>query len=291
MKHIFTFIILSFFISLNLTGQYTEVGVFAGVSNYHGDLTPKNLEVSSYAPAFGAFGRYNFNGHFAIKTHFYKGILQGSDFNAQVTKGERERNLSFQSDIYELGAQFEYNFLDFKVKIKDHITTPYVFAGVSGFYYNPQAEINGQWFNLRTLSTEGQGLEGSDTQPYSKFTVAIPWGLGVKFNLNHLTNIGLEFGIRTTFTDYIDDVSTTYPDLDLLANEKGDFAAALSYRMPEYDPDAPIDPQGMSRGNPEDNDWYFFGGVTISVNIGKANGFKQHQKKPATRKKAPKMTF
>ena len=291
MKHIFTLVIFSFFISMNLSSQYTEVGFFAGVSNYHGDLTPKNLEVSSYASAFGAFGRYNFNGHIAGKVHFYKGLLQGSDYKAQITKGERERNLSFQSDVYELGAQIEYNFLDFKVAIKDHITTPYIFAGVAGFYYNPQAEINGQWFDLRPLSTEGQGLEGSSAQPYKKFSLAIPWGLGVKFNINHLTNIGLEFGIRKTFTDYIDDVSTTYPDLNLLASEKGDFAAALSYRTPEYDPDALVDPQGLSRGDATNKDWYFFGGFTISVNIGKASGFKQNQKKTTSRKKTPKMTF
>lgn len=291
MKQLITLVIFSTFISINLSSQYTEVGIFAGVSNYHGDLTPKNLEVSSYAPSFGAFGRYNFNGHFAVKFHFYKGILQGSDFNAQITKGERERNLSFRTDVYELGTQFEYNFLDFKVAIKDHITTPYIFAGVAGFYFNPQAEINGQWFNLQPLSTEGQGLEGSTAQPYQQFSFAIPMGLGVKFNINHLANIGLEFGMRKTFTDYIDDVSTTYPDLNLLASEVGDFAAALSYRTPEYNPDLLVDPQGTKRGDATNKDWYFFGGVTISVNIGKVNGFKQHHKKPVSRKKAPKMTF
>jgi len=291
MKQLFTLVIFSVFISINLSSQYTEVGIFAGVGNYHGDLTPKNLEVSSYAPAFGVFGRYNFNGHFATKVHLYKGILQGSDRHAQITKGNRSRNLSFRTDVYELGAQFEYNFLDFKVAIKDHITTPYIFAGVAGFYYNPQAEIDGQWHDLQPLSTEGQGLEGSTAQPYQQFSVAIPMGLGVKFNINNSINIGLEFGMRKTFTDYIDDVSTTYPDLDFLADEVGDFAAALSYRTPEYDPDALADPQGTIRGDATNKDWYFFGGLTISVNIGKANGFQKNQKKPTPRKKVPKMTF
>ena len=134
-------------------------------------------------------------------------------------------------------------------------------------------------------------MEGSSAQPYQKLSIAIPMGLGVKFNINHVTNIGLEFGMRKTFTDYIDDVSTTYPDLNVLASEVAVFAAALSYRAPEYNPDAPADPQGTSRGDATDKDWYFFGGVTFSVNIGKANGFKQNQKKPASRKKVPKMTF
>ena len=62
------------------------------------------MEVSSYAPSFGAFGRYNFNGHIAAKVHFYKGILQGSDYKSQITKGERARNLSFKTDIYEVAS-------------------------------------------------------------------------------------------------------------------------------------------------------------------------------------------
>ncbi|MDB4443513.1 DUF6089 family protein [Saprospiraceae bacterium] len=274
MKQLISIVIFSFFTSINIYSQHSEFGFFVGFSNYHGDLTPKNMEVSSYAPSFGAFGRYNFNGHIAAKVHFYKGILQGSDYKSQITKGERARNLSFKTDIYELGAQLEYNFLDFKLKINHHITTPYIFAGVAGFYYNPQAEINGQWFDLQPLATEGQGLEGSNIEPYQQTSIAIPMGFGIKFNINHLANIGLEFGMRKTFTDYIDDVSTTYPDLNILAMEHGDFAAALSYRVPEYNPSALSNPKGTNRGDPTNNDWYFFGGVTISVNIGNASEFK-----------------
>ena len=56
--------------------------------------------------------------------------------------------------------------------------------------------------------------------------------------------------------------------------EHGDFAAALSYRVPEYNPSALSNPKGTNRGDPTNNDWYFFGGVTISVNIGNASEFK-----------------
>ena len=289
------FILLIFFcFHLNIFAQkhYTEAGLFFGVSNYHGDLTPHIMEVNEYNMAFGAFGRYNFNGHFGIKFHFYKGTLSGTDFNAQVLEGDRERNLSFRSDLLELGAQFEYNFLNFQVSKNDHITTPYIFAGIAGFHFNPQAEYNGQWFNLQELGTEGQGLEGY-AEPYNLLSFAIPVGVGVKFNINHLTNIGLEFGVRTTFTDYLDDVSTVYPDLEALGNINGQFATALSYRTGEYDPNLVVaDPAGTPRGNPEINDFYFFGGIMLSVNIGKKNGFKDRQKQPTKRqKRAPKMEF
>ena len=289
MKHIFTFLAFSFLIQFNGISQYTEAGIFGGVSNYIGDLAPKFMEVKEYAPAFGAFGRHNFTGHFSVKLHFYKGVLQGSDSHSQITKGNRTRNLSFRSDIYELGLQVEYNFLDYNAVIANHLTTPYIFAGVAGFYFNPQAQYDRQWFDLQPLGTEGQGLEGY-AKPYQKYSIGIPMGIGVKFNLTHSVNIGLETGMRKTFTDYIDDVSTTYPDLQVLSEEKGGFAAALSYRTPEYDPKLATDPTGLERGNSKIKDWYFFGGVTVSVNIGKANGFENKQKKPRNRKR-PKMEF
>ncbi|HFB99981.1 MAG TPA: hypothetical protein ENJ53_04170 [Phaeodactylibacter sp.] len=289
MKHTFSFLVLFFFIQFTGLSQYTEVGVFAGVSNYKGDLAPNFMEVQGYAPAFGAFGRYNFTGHFSVKMHFYKGILKGTDAYSQITKGNRARNLSFRTDLYELGLQVEYNFLNYDAVIGNHVTTPYVFGGVAGFYFNPQAEYDGQWFDLQPLGTEGQGLEGY-ASPYQKFSLGIPMGFGVKFNLSHSTNIGLEVGMRKTFTDYIDDVSTVYPDLNVLNEEKGGFAAALSYRTPEYDPKMATDPTGLERGDAKLKDWYFFGGVTISVNIGKASGFENRQKRPRSRRK-PKMEF
>lgn len=295
MKHFLTIVIFALFLQFNATAQYTEAGIFAGVSNYQGDLSRNaTMEISEYAAAFGAFGRYNFNGHFAAKVHFYKGVLQGGDYHAQGQRqtGRRARNLSFRSDLYELGLQFEYNFLDFNIAIRDHITTPYVFAGVAGIYFNPQAEIDGQWHDLQPLGTEGQGLEGNPDF-YSLFNLAIPMGVGVKFNLNHLTNIGLELGMRKTFSDHLDDVSADYyPDIKELSEARGEVAAALAYRTLEFDPTRVDDLSLLERGNPDNKDWYFFGGVTISVNIGKASGFDKKQKQPTRRqKKAPKMEF
>ncbi len=289
MKKIFSILILFIVLQTSLSAQYFEAGIFAGVSNYQGDLAPNIMEVSGYAPAFGAFGRYNFTGHFAVKGHFYKGLLKGSDHNAQISKGHRTRNLSFQTDLYEIGITAEYNFINYNIATKEHVTTPYVFAGISGVYFNPQAELNGQWYDLQPLGTEGQGLSGYDA-PYQQFTIGIPAGLGVKFNINEKINVGLEFGIRYTLTDYLDDVSTKYPDLKILAEEKGDFAAALSYRKLEYDPNLVEDPTGMERGDSSNNDLFFFGGITLSANIGKVKDFRTRNGQPI-KKKLPKMEF
>jgi len=289
MKKIIALLTITIFFQINIFSQYTEAGIFAGVSNYHGDLTDRFVETSDYALAFGAFGRYNFTGHLAVKAHFYKGRLQGSDANSHITKGHRERNLSFRSDIYELGVQFEYNFVDYNLALRDHITTPYIFAGVSGFSFNPQAELNGAWVDLQPLGTEGQGLPGN-AQPYQLFGIGIPVGMGVKFSLSNNVNLGLELGVRKTFTDYIDDVSTLYPDLQLLGEENGETAMTLSYRTPEYDENLTIDPTGMERGDATNKDWYFFGGLTVSVNIGQVKDYRLRKGQPL-KKKLPKMTF
>jgi hypothetical protein len=45
--------------------------------------------------------------------------------------------------------------------------------------------------------------------------VAIPFGIGAKMNVSKKVGIGLEWGPRKTFTDYLDDVSGTYPDVSL----------------------------------------------------------------------------
>lgn len=290
MKSLNTLIFLLFFFPTILSAQYFEAGIFAGVSNYQGDLAPGFMKATEYAPAFGIFGRYNFTGHLGMKVHLYKGVLQGSDKGAPLKNGLRQRNLSFQSDIYELGIQGEYNFINFNVMKGDHITTPYAFAGVSGFYFNPVAELDGILHELQPLGTEGQGLPGYDAK-YKQFSIGIPAGVGIKFNFNKTVNIGLEMGVRYTFTDYIDDVSGKYPDLNVLNETSGEIAASLSYRTPEYNNSIITNPEGQFRGGEQGrNDFYFFGGMTISFNIGQVKEFEKRKKKPKKQKK-PKMGF
>src|SRR5208283_3885074 len=101
--------------------------------------------------------------------------------------------------------------------------TSYLFAGASVMYFNPHGEWNGQWYALRPLSTEGEGLVPT-RRKYSLIQPAIPLGIGFKFALNDKWSVGIEYGIRITFTDYIDDVSKTYFDPTLLSQEKGPIA-------------------------------------------------------------------
>lgn len=259
---LFTFIILLF--PSTSQAQYFDTGIFYGVSSYQGDLSPNAMDPSQYNLALGAFLRYHLSTRIAVKTHLYGGTLTGTDaFSAR----HRTRNLHFKSNILEWGVQGEYSLFSYEMLDKTHISTPYILAGLSAFYFNPYAEYRGVPRELRILGTEGQGLKGYDDF-YKRVQLSIPLGLGIKVAINQTTNIGIEFGVRKTFTDYIDDVSGNYPDLADLFEQRGSLAHNLSFRSGEYD-DAyrTVNPSGNSRGNPNNNDLYFFGGVTLSINF------------------------
>ena len=275
---------------LNLAkAQYFEAGLFGGTSNYLGDLTTSIPEGPEYRPAYGAFVRYNYH-RFAAKLHFYKGDVGGSDYYSTVESGRRERNLSFNSPLYEAGFQVEFNLFKYAIWAKRNSSTPYLFAGFSAFYFNPQAELNGEVYDLQTIGTEGQGLPGY-AAPYNNFSYAIPMGGGIKLSLTKEINVGLEGGLRMTFTDYLDDVSGFYPDMNALIEAKGEIARDLSYRAPEYDQFLSIsDPSGRGRGNPDVNDFYLFVGLTLSYNFGITSDFGERKNEPKSKPK-PQVEF
>ena len=256
--------------ALALQGQFWEGGAFVGASSYSGDLARRAQEPSEYGLSYGLFGRYNMRRHLSFKLHAYRGEISGTDANSSLASGRRDRNLSFQSDIYEVGGQVEFNLLGFDPASSDHLTTPYLFAGVAGFYYNPMADFGGELVELQPLGTEGQTLNGDD--PYSLYQVSFPLGVGFRFSLNRYACIGFEAGARLTLTDYLDDVSTTYPDIDALRAQNS-LAADLSFRTPEFRDDINLpNPEGTSRGNPDNDDWYFFGGITVSFYLSDTSG-------------------
>ena len=130
--------------------------------------------------------------------------------------------------------------------------SPYIFGGVGVFFFNPKS--NG--VALRDLGTEGQNVGFEGRKKYNLYSFSIPFGFGVKISLNSRLGFGFEWGLRKTFTDYIDDVSTTYY-LDGANIDPANTAMYLS------DPTGLHKPY-MQRGNPKTNDWYAFTGISLS---------------------------
>jgi opacity protein-like surface antigen len=243
--------LLCFLAASKIWAQHTEVGVNAGAAFYKGDLShtfPGTVKEAH--PAFGLFMRSNPSDYISYKLMFNYAAVSGRDKHA-IEDDLLKRDLSFKTNILELGLQLEYNIKGYQPYALSSPFSPYIFAGIAGIHYNPQARYNNDWEDLRPLQTEGVS--------YKKLSVAIPFGGGVKYALNDHWNVGAEFGFRPTLTDYLDDVSKTYRSKAELTASGGQVAADLGNKI-----DAP---SGLKRGNNSGIDWYHILNVSISYNF------------------------
>jgi hypothetical protein len=234
-----------------------QIGLQFGGSNYHGDLANEIVPGETHLMA-GIFVKRNMSSHFATSLQFSYGKISGTDENFD---NYAWRNLSFYSSVFELSFLTEFNFQPYGVNVLDKRFTPYLFTGFSLFAFNPKADYNGEEQVLRDLGTEGQLLDGGPKK-YKLIQPAIPMGMGIKYNLTHHLEIGFRVGFRKTFTDYLDDVSTEYPDFTVLSDQAGNASAWLSHREIENG-FSPVN-EGTMRGDPNLKDWYLFGGITIA---------------------------
>ncbi len=264
-KLLFFTILFSSFIG---KAQYAELGVLGGTSYYLGELNHQHFQ--PFKPAGGIIFRNNLGKRLAFRMHAFYGNIEGSDANSK-NEWEQGRNLNFNSHIFELAGGFEINYFKYKMsrtikERKGEYYTPYLFIGLSYFNYNPKTDYNGETFELQPLGTEGQGTSANNKKQYKLNQISIPLALGVKFNVSKWMSIGLEYGIRRTFTDYLDDVSGNYVDPELLRAENGSLSANLSDRSTDNYSNQSF-PGGQQRGNPNNRDWYSFSGITLMFNL------------------------
>ncbi len=255
-------LLLIFCIS-SFTAQYlTDFGINIGASNYLGEIGGKeaqrrdfifDMKLAQTKPSFGFFHRHRFNESYGITTTLTFAKIAGTDAITE-NPARKERNLSFFNTITELSTRGEYYFYTIH-DVGNHGRywvnfRPYVFAGLGIFHHAPKAEYNGSVYNLRPLKTEGQ------EKSYSLFSVSVPAGLGFYFTFKNRYRLSFEMAYRKTFTDYLDDISTTYAATEDLDSE---LAIELANRNDEIDSDdAQIDPNnyesGGIRGNSSDKD-------------------------------------
>ncbi|MBA3662865.1 MAG: outer membrane beta-barrel protein [Bacteroidetes bacterium] len=214
-----------------------EIGVFGGASYYIGDLNPRKHFFPSH-PGLGVFFRYTTNYRFAFRFGVNYGTVSASDANSKEPD-QLERNLNFHSPIYDGHAVAEFNFVDYRIGNDKHYFSMFIFAGLGMCYMNPHSNVNGVDVPLVNLRTEGQ------SKSYSKYQVTIPFGVGFKWNVLPRIGLGVEWGPRKMFTDYLDDVSGAY--------------SSNGFGIP-----------GTMRGNPRSKDWYFFYGFTLSFKLPQA---------------------
>lgn len=251
--------------SVAFSQQSMELGVFLGGSFYLGELNPNGFFNQFTRVAGGLVLRYNFNSRLALRGNLFFGSVTADD-SQSPSASQRQRNLDFKSPIDELSVQAEFNFLEYEIGSTKHPFTPFIFAGVGVFKMNPQGMLGSQWVALQPLGTEGQGTSANPSHPYQLIQPSIPFGLGIKTNFSRTICLTLEWGMRKTFTGYIDDVSKTYVDPAILAQNRGSNASlAITMADKSLNPDKSVD-IGEQRGNGKD-DWYSFAGIILSFTI------------------------
>lgn len=225
-------------------------GVSAGAVNYEGELDD-NFTLQFTRLGIGVHTTALFFSRIHARLAYFHGQIGAHD--GGLFSLDNRRNLDFYSDIDEASFVFMYKFQNRKRGFtKRNFVTPYLFAGIAGFVFNPKTNYNGKTYELQKIGTEGQYLGGNYPKPYKLQQISIPFGVGFMLKLSRKLDFGGECGFRKTFTDYLDDISTFYPDREELREKKGDIAVQLSDRS--------ADPSSHSRvrGNPAFKDWYVY---------------------------------
>ena len=205
---VFTFL---FLISASLIAQRSEIGFGIGTFNYTGDLV-RNYNFKYSKPAATVFYRSNLSKVVSFRAAFTAGKIGASE--KPIDAFAVNRNASFNLFLLEASTVMEYHFLNWRETKRFVRFTPYLFAGLGLFGISGNAQKNAEYSNV----------QGS-----------IPFGTGVKYIYNPKWYLSLEFGIRKTFFDYLDNISSGDP------------------RDKNY-----------QYGNPNDNDNYYFLGITLT---------------------------
>ena len=271
----------------NWTLNRKELRFSFGLTQFLGDLGGDDAAGSDYslkdydkqAMSFmGMIGyRYRFAKFFATTTSISVGVLKGDDKwvdeGAGLGQFRKIRNLNFRAPIIDISQRidimlymFEKVGRRFNIKgisgFSNRNEQIYIFGGIGVLGFMPQGQLDGKWYNLRPLSTEGQGLVGGPAK-YSRFALTAPMGFGFRVGISREWRAGFEASYTKVFSDYIDDVGGVYYDKGMLASQVGETAAALSDKSLDgingYE-------AGMQRGD-EQNDSYYYVNFVLTRNI------------------------
>jgi hypothetical protein len=296
---------------------YLSLAFNINAPNYFGDLAPLDnagsTDISFTRPGFGGTAEYPATPNLGIRAGLSWGRIKGDDYTSDPNDARSApryaRNLSFRNDIKELQVGFTYYIARQLGGVSSRpMINGYIFAGIAGIHHEPKGKVPefdyqannttnqlleaGEWVKLRPLGTEGQNLPDRPIDAYSQFQLAIPLAVGVRLALPGPFDVGLEFGYRFLFTDYIDDVSGVYVDLDrfddplarIMSDRSSEPIAVWNGEsrltdLPLTDATFPSGDiyrvhvnngtgrEGSIRGNPDQNDMIFMTSIRVTYHI------------------------
>jgi len=239
---------------LQVSAQSWEVGGFLGSSGYMGDINPtKPYKFTDVA--FGGQVKRNLDGYWSLRLNAMHGKMRAADADSP-DPAQQFRNLDFYSPLTEVSLLGEFNFFKYQASVSKKYS-PYLFAGLGGVMFSPKTMLNNQEQNLRYWRTEGQPVNES----YQPYALAVPYGVGVKYNIKGNWNLIGEVGYRTAFTDYLDDVSGLYAAPVGFNPDNGELATALQLADRSG---TSADLFGTQRGDFRKRDTYMFAGISLT---------------------------
>jgi hypothetical protein len=270
MKKLISFLILSLAFVIQSQAQMNEYvqegefGITVGAGHYFGDLNNRG-KINRPKIALGAFVRKQFGNYTSVRLSGHYALLGYSDIYSD-NEYQVRRNLSFNTNIFEIALQGDFNFFKFIPTDPNHSFTPYATLGVGFFSYDPYAFYQNQKVYLRPLNTEGETFY-KGRKAYGSMAMCFPIGFGLKYAVNDKINLSFEVTHRFTTTDYIDDVSKTYIGADKFPSPNGgkSIAAIMQDRSIEVGP--AIGTEGRQRGFSKQNDQYIIAEFGVSFNI------------------------
>ena len=180
---------LLFILVQSAQSQDMEVGIFGGGSYYIGDLNPvkpfQNTQLS-----YGLLARYSLDTRWAFRVAVVHGKITGDASNG--TPNIRNEAISFYNTLTDISGVVEFNFIPYFVGSQHHRISPYIYAGISGFYYS----------GVATYSKSVSEMNGTN--------FSIPFGLGAKYSISNRVGLQVYWEMHKTFFDKLDDV---YGDL------------------------------------------------------------------------------
>lgn len=233
-----------------------EMGGWVGPTIYFGDLNP-DYDVTHPGIGGGLIFKRIYNERIALKFGANYLFVKGDDLYYD-NSFQQNRGLNFHSNVWELGSELEFNFFPFNPMSRDHFFTPYLSAGIGLFKFDPKATYDGVTRKLRPLGTEGQNI--GEEYMTTKFMGIISGGL--KYALNSRWILSLNVSTRILTTDYLDDVSTTYPDMVVLESLREDPLA------PVFSDPTDNSYPGKQRGDSVNKDNYNYIGIGVTYFIG-----------------------
>jgi len=192
--------------------QKNEISASLGGMYYTGDLA-RNWVIPNTGIAGMILLRTNINNHLSLRAAYTGGNVKGSDAKP-IDAFASARASSFNIFVSEFSGSFEYYFIDYKSKRAVIKWSPYFHGGLGLF---------------------GMLGQKNRTATYSTVQLAVPIGVGIKYQPNRLWAVGIEFGARILFFDYLDNIS-----------------------------DGDVYNKNYQYGNIYDNDNYYYIGITVS---------------------------